>query len=623
SKANWLTERDQASVVTQTSLSRFTSIRVSIFGGPVVYTCDNSMASALSVVSHQLENGRLNFLCVSSDASNIEWSRAQDVLAVEPESVELYRTLYKTHHAENHVHDVKTKSGSVLLLTFDQLNFVQTQFRSGNADVALEQINSFLSSGRGAPPTLLPRIFATLLSPATPCSARKAHRILHNILVLQGAPAFTKIWRSFASYTWPGRGRRDEEEEQEVMDSDEDEYEGQKDGRRAAPLSRFDDFWSLVEQAMSVPKNAKEAMEWRPILLLFDVLVSILERDFRDKRPGAPNLSYVQTLAYSLIITFVPPDDMGLRTRLERQLDALARVFEGRREIGQDGREREDEGDEDVDPMELENEEIELNVSGAEEARVEGREDLEAEFQERVVMMQRVLNMLILLSFYCNLIHNDEFVRQTYRRLFRNLNPHDTSLFLQTLVSPVFTTSLLDLTLHDLDHSFVPRNLIPYRKKSLTIYKVLHYYTHTRPVRLDPAHIWRHIEILARLARSCVDEYTVRCQGVSGGDVGVGVGVSGASGLSVDADGWEVWPEDEGTLIASGVDEESLKVVRKDGRKAVEELRERVKGWLEEGRTTKGKTMKRRDPAEEEKDRAYEERIEWTLETMALCLEMM
>ncbi|RUO98861.1 hypothetical protein BC936DRAFT_140766, partial [Jimgerdemannia flammicorona] len=406
----WL-ERDQASVVTQTSLSRFTSIRVSIFGGPVVYTCDNSMASALSVVSHQLENGRLNFLCVSSDASNIEWSRAQDVLAVEPESVELYRTLYKTHHAENHVHDVKTKSGSVLLLTFDQLNFVQTQFRSGNADVALEQINSFLSSGRGAPPTLLPRIFATLLSPATPCSARKAHRILHNILVLQGAPAFTKIWRSFASYTWPGRGRRDEEEEQEVMDSDEDEYEGQKDGRRAAPLSRFDDFWSLVEQAMSVPKNAKEAMEWRfpswnaifetsdqvhltsPMFKQWPIIFSIAS----NNQLPLPSFSLFHSpdkLAYSLIITFVPPDDMGLRTRLERQLDALARVFEGRREIGQDGREREDEGDEDVDPMELENEEIELNVSGAEEARVEGREDLEAEFQERVVMMQRVLNMV-------------------------------------------------------------------------------------------------------------------------------------------------------------------------------------------------------------------------------------
>lgn len=135
--------------------------------------------------------------------------------------------------------------------------------------------------------------------------------------------------------------------------------------------------------------------------------------------------------------------------------------------------------------------------------------------------------------------------------------------------------------------------------------------------------------MIARLARSFIDEATVRCECTESSSSGIRIGGEPL----VDDDGWEVWvpsQEDSGgagdsadgherLLLESGIDEEDLRIGREDGPRVIAEWRTRVRGWLEEGK--RGREASRSKEQELENGQ-YEERIEWTLDMMQLCLEM-
>ncbi|KAG0168503.1 hypothetical protein DFQ30_004705 [Apophysomyces sp. BC1015] len=389
---------------------------------------------------------------------------AQEMLMLEPEKIEMYQYFYGD---ELRIPKSK-KCLSPDTLQSKLQRMILNYLEVGHTDAAMDVMEMAIASKREPPQFLVVVLIGIILNPQTLQkklhhfrSCQRARRLLLHLLENFGSAVFSGVLDMFRVHG--GQKKKAEN------------YGSEEDDEVQLPecgLQDFNDFWDLVSGCLKTKGQVDIATKCRQIVL--DVIVRAFEYDMKERivRNSEPD--------ECLFLRTLRKDSYGCRTQLDRYLDILFLAFDSR-------------------------------ARKAEEKCCAPN----AYNMEGIAIAGRLLNMLVILSYYDNLVTTSSLIEQTYRR-FASLSADDTANLLQIIRCTTFVYALCDLALSDVDCSCVEeryKHLRHTRGHAFRVDRVTHYAMRTRPLQVRSVEdVFRHVLLVVWAYMSLASESSLHCE---------------------------------------------------------------------------------------------------------------
>ncbi|CAO3646049.1 unnamed protein product [Cunninghamella echinulata] len=294
----------------------------------------------------------------------------------------------------------------------------------------------------------------------------RIHTLLLNCVEIFGSDLFVDIWNMFRSFHLFGLKTR----KQQLIDyltsyhhdvNNEDDKPDNINDKQLLDqgFMAFEDFWDFVYKAFT----SKEPLQIKGYLYVLDVMIEILERDFRSKKESSAS-------AKKSILVLLLEKKMGAWNRFEKYLNIIVNVFDHHQFI---------------------NHTIDI---------------------ERMGFAGKLLNMMIALSYYDDLLSRPSLIKQTHR-IITILDADDYIRCLQHISFHTFIIQLCDLEFMYADFSHVEASYQNMKKNINTLSrseKWENIITKVQPKNMNIYSIYQHVLLVHQYYTSLHLSSTIR-----------------------------------------------------------------------------------------------------------------
>ncbi|CAO3628258.1 unnamed protein product [Cunninghamella blakesleeana] len=351
-------------------------------------------------------------------------------------------------------------------------------FEVEHDEAALDIIESTIVDHRKPSTLILITLFNLLLRPkeVTPQSCLKAltfldkiHNILLTYLEIFGSELFMDVWNTFRSFHLFGFKTRKQDllsflishHNDNISDDDKPfTIRSMEDNLLLDQgFMRFDDFWDFVNKTFT----SKESLQVKGYLHVLHIMIEILEQDFISKKAST------RDARKSIFVLLLEKRFEGY-TSFEKYLNVIINAFEHNQFIN---------------PI--------VDV-------------------ERMVLAGKLLNLMIAISYYDEILSAPSLIKQTHR-IIRKLDTNDYIRCLQHISFHTFIIKLCELEFIEADWSEVEakhQNMKKNIHNTPTLELVEHAVTKIKPKKMEMDAIYLHVLMINQYYQSLIFSKSIR-----------------------------------------------------------------------------------------------------------------